>query len=99
MIHRGEAVLEEVDELRLVRHLRQPRVGAHEKVLAGVLRHQRGAALDLHLAVSHVEQHGLGSDLVVELVHHALFELVRLSDSVRGRVAASCAMERSWACG
>ncbi len=73
-----EALPEEIDQLWLLRHLRQPRIGAHQEVLAGILRHQRGAAFHLDLAVAQGEQHRLGRDLLVELEHHALFELVRL---------------------
>ena len=83
MSGRGEPLLEEIDQLRLVRHLRQSWVGAHEEVLAGVLRLQRGAALDRDLAVGHVEQHRLGGDLLAEVVHHPLFELVRLLREVQ----------------
>jgi hypothetical protein len=32
----GEPGLEEIDQRRLVRHRRQPRVGAHEEMLAGI---------------------------------------------------------------
>src|SRR5262245_1441532 len=78
MVHRHEPVLEEVDERGLVRHLRQPRIGAHEEILARIARLQLGAADVIETAVAHVEQRRFGGDLVVELVHHFFFELVRL---------------------
>ena len=38
MVHGGEAAAEVVEQRRLRRHLRQPRVVAHQHVLAGILR-------------------------------------------------------------
>src|SRR5262249_43965655 len=56
----------------------QARIGAHEEILARIARLQLGAADIIKAAVRHVEQRRFGSDLVVELVHHSFFELVRL---------------------
>jgi hypothetical protein len=55
MVHRYESVLEEIDQRRLVRHLRQPRIGAHQEILAGIARLQLGAADIVEIAVGHVE--------------------------------------------
>src|SRR5262249_44769189 len=55
-----------------------PRIGAHEEILARIARLQLGAADVVETAVAHVEQRRFGGDLVVELVHHFFFELVRL---------------------
>ena len=76
MIERGEAVVEEIDQRRLLRHFRQPRIGAHQKIFVRIGGFERRAALHLHLAVGHAEQHRLGGDALAELVHHLLFELV-----------------------
>ena len=43
-----EAVAEIVDERRLLRHRRQPRIGPHQEVLAGIPGQEVGA--DVHLA-------------------------------------------------
>ena len=75
VIHGGEAVVEIVEQRRLRRHLRQPRVVAHQHVLAGVLRLQRNAAVVADLAVGEVEQKRLGDD-ALELFFHLMFELV-----------------------
>jgi hypothetical protein len=73
----GEPCLEEVDQRRLVRHLRQPRVGAHDEVFARIGCLEGPTVLDLDPAVGHVEQNRLGSDALAQIVHHLFFELVR----------------------
>src|SRR6266481_696266 len=78
VVHRHEPVLEEVDQRRLLRHLWQARIGAHQEILARITRPELGAADVIKVAVRHVEQRRFGGDLVVELVHHFFFELVRL---------------------
>ena len=78
MVERREAVVEEVDQRRLLRHFRQPRIGAHQKILVGIGGLEHRAVLHLDLAVGHSEQHGFGGDTRAELVHHLLFELVGL---------------------
>src|SRR5207302_3683367 len=66
------------DQRRLLRHLWQARIGAHQEILARITRPELGAADVIKVAVRHVEQRRFGGDLVVELVHHFFFELVRL---------------------
>ena len=75
MVHRGKPQTEVVEQLRLRRHLRQPRVVAHQHVFAGILLVQRGAAINADPAVGEVEQQRL-ADNALELFFHLVFELV-----------------------
>jgi hypothetical protein len=73
---RGEPRLEEIDQRRLLRHRRQPRIGAHEEMLAGMGGEQSRPLRHLHLAVAEIEQRRAGGDALAQFVHHGLFELV-----------------------
>jgi hypothetical protein len=62
-----------VDQRRL---FRQPRIGAHEEVLAGIGGKQRLPVVDLDPAVGHPKQHRLGDDAFIQCLHHLFFKLV-----------------------
>jgi len=73
MRRRAEAIFEKVDQGRLFRHFRQPRIVAHQDPRLRVLRHDRaGVRRRTHIAFGHAVEPRLDDD-VVELVAHLLF--------------------------
>jgi hypothetical protein len=68
-----KSVLEEIHQGRSLRHLRQPRVVAHQHVLARVLGEQRRTVGNARITVGEVEQTRLDDDRI-ELAHHLVLE-------------------------
>ena len=98
MIRRAEPVFEEVHQGRLVRHFRQPRVVAHQEMLAGVLRQQGRAVRDAQIAVGEVEQARLYDDRPIELAHHVVLERVGALGECHCIVHFRCLYDRVTRC-